>query len=437
MLDQSFSAENFRRIFDDETRKGVDIASMFFPNLVAVNLEIKNIRNLIKTDKVNEDTHYNNLKSELNKKEEIITEIFNDLAEKANTAKGKVYDLKILKDTSIGEKPVYKLNKSDAVSYFIIKLIQKFIRKLYKVKQADRNQIVSQLSLILADGFHKKILRTDIQEFYESIPQEELLKIIDRENLLSHTNKIYIKKILSEFNALSGSTKGLPRGIGISAYLAELYLRNMDQEIKKDEEIIFFARYVDDIAIVYAPKPDSSDDKLANLKKIIKSYGLEINTKKTIAPQTIPDNDIKFDYLGYQFQFKNKKLEIEISFRKFKKYIKRIQISFERFRGANSAQRNLERKLLISRIRYLSQNTKLSGRKSNTLIGIYFSNRLLPNATLRITSLDKYLIKEINSLTTPQLKTALSKFKFTDGFNKKSFFKTTAQGIHEISKIWS
>ena len=33
MLDQMFTAENFRRIYDAENRKGVDLAARYFPTL--------------------------------------------------------------------------------------------------------------------------------------------------------------------------------------------------------------------------------------------------------------------------------------------------------------------------------------------------------------------------------------------------------------------
>jgi hypothetical protein len=33
LLDQMFTAENFRRIFDTENRKGLDVAGRYFPHL--------------------------------------------------------------------------------------------------------------------------------------------------------------------------------------------------------------------------------------------------------------------------------------------------------------------------------------------------------------------------------------------------------------------
>ena len=47
------------------------------------------------------------------------------------------------------------------------------------------------------------------------------------------------------------SADGLPRGIDISATLSELFMADLDSEIKKIDGIFFYARYVDDIIVIY------------------------------------------------------------------------------------------------------------------------------------------------------------------------------------------
>ena len=41
MLDQMFTAENFRRIYDAENRKGLDLASRYFPTLEPLTLAVR------------------------------------------------------------------------------------------------------------------------------------------------------------------------------------------------------------------------------------------------------------------------------------------------------------------------------------------------------------------------------------------------------------
>ena len=251
MLDQSFSAENFSKIFEDENRKGNDLASKFFPTVEKLNVKIRAQRDKLKQEK--DESKKGTLKEQFYKLiDEKATELnscFESLVADASKTAKKKYKINLEKSNVITTKPVYFTKKEDALGYFIIKQLQRNIRKLYKVKQSDRHQIVSQLSCLLNDEFPKYLIRTDIQEFYESIPHDKLLEIIDHENLLSFTSKKYIKSILNEYKTLSASDNGLPRGIGVSAYLAELYMRQFDRKVKDDNEVIFYARYVDDIVI--------------------------------------------------------------------------------------------------------------------------------------------------------------------------------------------
>ena len=41
MLDQMFTAENFRRIYDAENRKGFDLASRYFPSLEPLTVVVR------------------------------------------------------------------------------------------------------------------------------------------------------------------------------------------------------------------------------------------------------------------------------------------------------------------------------------------------------------------------------------------------------------
>lgn len=41
MLDQMFTAENFRRIYDAENRKGFDLANRYFPSLEPLTLAVR------------------------------------------------------------------------------------------------------------------------------------------------------------------------------------------------------------------------------------------------------------------------------------------------------------------------------------------------------------------------------------------------------------
>lgn len=59
---------------------------------------------------------------------------------------------------------------------------------------------------------------------------------------------------MGDYLKLSGTDKGLPRGIGISAYLSGIYLAYIDAEVRRHNEIFYYSRYVDDMIIMFAPE---------------------------------------------------------------------------------------------------------------------------------------------------------------------------------------
>lgn len=446
MLDQSFSADNFQKIFDDENRKGNDLASRFFPKVKDLNNKIRNENiklrkkksglNKLQKAKIREDIR-EEIKRLVEKRDVDLKIELENLEEKVSENTKNGFAINLIRDDTITSKPVYLTPNEDAVSYFIIKQIQRNIRKLYKVKQSDRHQIVSQLSLLLDNKFPKHLIRTDIKEFYESIPHDSLLEIIEHENLLSYTSKQYIKSILKEYKVKSGSEKGLPRGIGISAYLAELYMREFDRKVKSDGEVIFYARYVDDIVVLYAPKPDSKMfKKFWDIKLLAQDYCLKVNFDKTkVFPKT--KLSYKFDYLGYEFNFDGNKLILDISKNKLEKYKKRVDLSFQNYENTCSKKRKLAAKLLFNRLTFLTSNTKLFGSKTGTLIGVYFSNKLINEPLKKLKGADCYLQHKINELKNSDLKEKLEHLSFVEGFKNKSFHTYSRNQLEQIIRVWS
>ncbi|WP_445369275.1 antiviral reverse transcriptase Drt3a [Methylomonas sp. BW4-1] len=272
MLDQSFSVENFRKIFDYENRKGSYLEGRYFPEIEEVTKQLKTCVGKIKKLKV-ELPNYEELKLALNSEKEILKDkkekLLNIELEKiCHIVSRNDFSFNLIKvDTPTG-KPIYKIDEFDVYSYFIIKQIQYNIKKLYKVQQSNRYNIICQLRSLLNDGFPKYIIRADIKEFYESISRERLLNKINKDGLLSLSSRTFIKVILNQYGKLSGSPVGIPRGIGISAYMAELYMRDFDHAIKNHPELVYYARYVDDIIAIYAPKPNSNTEFFLETSKI-------------------------------------------------------------------------------------------------------------------------------------------------------------------------
>jgi len=289
MLDQSFSLQNFRKIFEIENRKG-NLKTYFLSNdylklTREVNRLKKHVRKCISNNfPVSE---YANEAAQIEKNETLRDEILeNELLAYATAANAKNFSLDLTKMfDEITEKDVYMIERRPEC-YFVTKQLQYNISRTFKVKSSNRFEIVKQVKSILKDNFPKYVVRTDIKSFYESVPQERLLKIIQNNNLLSPQSLNIVKGLLYNYNILTNqitlckeNRKGIPRGVGVSAYLSELYMRTIDEKIKDLPNLTFYARYVDDIIVIFSPPSSESvkDSYLQKVMSIIENEGLQIS----------------------------------------------------------------------------------------------------------------------------------------------------------------
>lgn len=450
MLDQSFSVSNFRKIFDYENRKGCYLEGRYYPGLEKISKELKTCATEFKSLNKEKSTlsieNYENKKTELNDKKNRLKEqkeiLLNAELEKiCKQINEGDYCVELIKvNTPKGNKVAYSIEKNNICAYFIIKQIQYTLKKLYKVQQSNRYNIICSLRGILDNNFPKYIIRTDIEAFYESISQDHILNKINKDSLLTLSSKKIIQNIFVEYKKLSGSSSGIPRGIGISAYLAELYLREFDEAIKRHSDIIFYARYVDDIIAIYAPKPDTDISDLFNkIKDEAAKLSLTLKDKSSGKTDEIdlrtPSNK-KFEYLGYKFNIESKKVNIGISDNKTGRYKKRLEIIFSEYEKQKPTE-IIARKLLINRIRFITGNTRLSNNKDNALVGIYFTNNLITDSSC-LNKLDTLLTQKINNsqALSDRVKKRLLKITFKTGWEQKIFYKFSVKEIQEIVKVW-
>lgn len=302
MLNQTFSEDNFRKIFDIENRKGKNIEKNGFfsssdlfkesrrlvQRLIEINTKIRQEIKWLKKIKNYSPDNLNSLKTEknqvINERDQSINIALIEIAKIVNKSEFKI---QIIKKNVHGGKQIYSLEDT-AESFFVSKQIQKNINKTFKVKQSDRDYILSQLTLLLDDNFPKIIMRTDVQDFYESIPHDFLIKKIDNNSLLDFSSKKVIKGILNQYwlslvadghANIDDKRKGIPRGIGISAYLSELYLRDFDKKVSSLYSVTSYFRYVDDIFIIFTPQSRKEIHENRFYKVLITNTLREFNLK--------------------------------------------------------------------------------------------------------------------------------------------------------------
>lgn len=269
-----------------------------------------------------------------------------------------------LKKHRVSGKIVYTPARSeDALS---IKLLDRFIRRIYKVRQSDRNRIVKQLITLLKDSTDTNLIRIDIKNCYESIPLENLINKFSDELILAPECIKLLKNINNNLKTNHSQT-GLARGLSISPTLAELYLERLDTAIMTHDDIIYSARYVDDIIVITSSK--KQHEVIKHIENSVNDLGLSISKnpkKKYIGPT----NTAEFNYLGYAFKVRARKnrpnqVEVKISDAKIKKIKSRIAISLY----SHKKQRNFP--LLKRRLEYISMlKIVKKGKNGDLLAGI-------------------------------------------------------------------
>ncbi|MDM1556115.1 RNA-directed DNA polymerase [Chryseobacterium indologenes] len=479
MLDQSFSSKAFYEIFDMENRKGVNIEKRFQTNFVRSIVKTEELKAIGKqiqseTDLDRKKILYKDRKEIKKSREIILSEILETISEK--TKKHKI-------NLTIGKvhgKRTY-LFEENTENFFISKKIQKNVNGTYDIKQASRYSILNELLNLLEDKFPKYVIRTDIKSFYESIPQKLLLQKINEDYLLSIKTKDYINQIFDSYNSLTGqrnkdTAKGVPRGIGISAYLAELFMRRIDNRIRELDDVVYYARYVDDIIVVFIPEKNHGNvyfiEYLKQIKSIIKEEAgddFKINDEKTnqynlidgIKSITLEEHHYldkvykkkqskvnpKFiNFLGYKIGAKEKiykktenqngstrevadgkslhDLCIQLSENKIKKYNEKIRLSFNHFNEKKKHDRKYALKLLCARLNYLTSNTKLRNNKDKVFVGIYYSNPFLNSMTSLELLQNRIKWFIARSGLTIEEKIKVERYCFIKGFKHKKFYLT-------------
>lgn len=445
MLDQMFTAENFRRIFDTENRKGLDLASRYFPSLEAYTLAVRDKVQDIRDHRAIENTMAVDvfeakliaLKTELAElkaeKSAAVDALMENLSQKVLKPSFKI-DLS--QKTGPKGKPVFCIDAEPA-TFFVIKQLQRNINRIYGVKQANRHDLVCQLRDILGTNFPFELVRTDISSFYESIDRKRLVEKLDRDQLLSPASKKYIKQVLDSYGTISGTASGVPRGVGISSYLAELYLRPVDNAIRMIPGMVLYCRFVDDIIAVFARPPAGKN--LGSFKDriiaIFSDNALMNNAAKTSELVLADPNPKVFEYLGYRFSLDAGKCQIGPSTAKVEKYRARMNAAFDAYWEVRPTSPRVAYRELVARIKFLTGNTRLSNSKSRAATGIYYNNSIATDLS-SFAQLDKELKVLVTALKSSSLQKQLKKHMFTSGFSQRRYHNFSTRELQVIVRAW-
>ena len=141
MLDQMFTAENFRRIYDAENRKGLDLASRYFPTLEPLTLTVREKVQDIRDHRAKHATMAADafeatlldLKKKLaDAKAEKSTAVDALMDEISQKVLKPAFKIELAKKDGPNGKPVFCID-AEPETFFVIKQLQHNINRIYGV----------------------------------------------------------------------------------------------------------------------------------------------------------------------------------------------------------------------------------------------------------------------------------------------------------------
>ena len=243
-----------------------------------------------------------------------LIDVFEPVLKENNIAtrvgKGTHYGIKKLKTFLRNniEKDLYIL-KFDVTKYFFNlnhEILKKIIRK--KIKDYD---VIKILDTII-DSTNELY----INEFIKKIKLKEIEKI-------QNSNKPNKNKLIDEIKSIPLCKKGSSAPIGnmSSQAFAIIYLNEIDSYIVEVLKPMFYLRYQDDGLLISESK-EYLKHCLDEIVKLMNKYKLKLNDKTRI--YSIDDG---FEFLGFKYIRKNKKLIVKVknqTKRRFKRKIRTI-----------------------------------------------------------------------------------------------------------------
>lgn len=348
--------------------------------------------------------------------------------------------------------------------YKVLESLHRKITSLYDTTTANRHHIVFQLAKLLEEDTPLGVIKLDIASFYESIDRKQILTELFCEARLSIASKSKLKQLFE--NDIIRYSEGLPRGINISAVLAELFMKEFDKKVQQVEGVYYYARYVDDIIIVTWNNPTQVFEKVVTLLP----SSLNLNQEKTLTPmfvgcqcQKTPKEELcpkkkkcdchkkcvgknDFEYLGYRFIFpdypttEKGTLKIRIAQSKIQKIKTRIVLSLK----AGAWDDNF--RTLQKRIQFLTSNYTIhkatETQKGSLRGGIYYNYPLLTDTT-DLEELNIFLRKCVYSSSkffgldlSRKQKKILASYSFCSGYADRRHFNFTRKELNRITRCW-
>ena len=148
-----------------------------------------------------------------------------------------------------------------------------------------------------ADEGYIHVVEIDLSKYFDTLNHELLMNLVRRQiqdKRVTELIKRYLKSGVMENGVVTETTEGSPQGGPLSPLLANIYLNQYDQEMKRRGVAI--VRYADDI-VVLAKSQRAAERLLESSRKYLEdNLKLKLNQDKSRA---ISIYSRKFKFLGY------------------------------------------------------------------------------------------------------------------------------------------
>jgi len=315
--------------------------------------QIKDKRNLKRAfhyayyDRIHSDFFFDYFEMEYvrNKEDNILYEINEELNKIENYTQRPAYSYYPPKNDLCFRRMIYIPFKDLVIRYAFVTVIADLIdNELSTNCFANRRAKGKQAEISLLENFSEEswpkfckwqkrclennevLLRTDISSFYDSISHDYLTNIIVKElsiSIDSQVIKLFKKMLCIPVISYSQYDKkvqepeymkqGLPIGNSTEGFLANIYLKNID-DIMGEIKGIVFGRYNDDMRIFGKKRKDVLDAMLV-LQELLLAKGLNLNAGKTQLAENKEDieklrtkfYDVSINYIEEEYEIKIKK----------------------------------------------------------------------------------------------------------------------------------
>jgi len=263
--------------------------------------------------------------------------------------------------------------------HLIIRSIARYLRRRLRISVPDRHKTSIGVIQALADSTPMYLLRRDISSFYESLDVEKIKDRVLYDTTTAPRVRAYLRHFFDQHCAQSGA--GIPRGIGLSALLSELYMQDFDKRVRELPGVYRYFRYADDI-LIFSTVPNRELDP-ALLRCL--PNGMRFNSRKAanlaLGEASRTTKPVHFEYLGYRYNIatSSKKesartISLGIAKTKISRLKSRVILTTKEF------GRTGDFSLFYDRMRFLTSNYEVrrngvaySGAATHVRSGIYYS----------------------------------------------------------------